>query len=130
MGVSLSITKRSCLLINLIFQKPSTYFVLFYYNLGLQYVLNGCIEEETKPDHEKHVVRCCSMYGDTCVTPQDCKTKKTYHDAKILCIGLNMRLCAKNEIHRCCGDERCDIDNDNSWISPDQLKAKDRGRYV
>ena len=69
---------------------------------------------------QKAAVRCCSMTGDTCISPgnpESCLTT-TYDEAQTKCEGEGRRLCTLMEYLKCCGSG-CNFDVELAWHSGD-----------
>ena len=66
-------------------------------------------------------VRCCSMDGIECSTPEDCtKNSTSYEEAEEICYNKGMRLCSPSEMKsgKCCLHKDkggCGFDNKLNW---------------
>ena len=80
---------------------------------------NGCpnVQMQTIPSRPQlAAVRCCSMAGDNCVTPDECFKNATFDQAQEKCAAIGRRLCTPAELNdnRCCGTG-CEFDVELTW---------------
>ena len=79
---------------------------------------DSCPRQGADPRLGTAALRCCTMDGTECVTPQICRFDIPYRTALELCSIIGMRLCRPSELAsgKCCAAEKgCSFDEELVW---------------